>query len=65
MKTCRKCGTEHPIEEFARDASKASGYKRLCKPCDNEKSRRYYERNRERKLASMAKRPTPVRENKA
>ena len=37
---CRNCGTELPVEEFARDPSKACGYKRLCKPCDNEKSKR-------------------------
>jgi hypothetical protein len=51
---CRNCGTELPIEEFARDPSKACGYKRLCKGCDNERSKRYYERNRERRLVAMA-----------
>ena len=35
-----------PLDEFARDASKASGYKSWCKACDNAKSRDYCERNR-------------------
>ena len=62
MKTCSKCGEELPVEEFARDRTKASGYKGFCKACDNAKSRRYYEANRERKLASMAKRRAALRE---
>ena len=62
MKTCSKCGEALPVEEFARDRSKASGYKGFCKACDNAKSRRYYEANRERKLASMAKRRAALRE---
>jgi hypothetical protein len=62
LRVCPKCGVERALEEFARDASKASGYKAFCKPCDNEKSRRYYEANRERKLAKMADRREALRE---
>ena len=40
LKTCPKCGDQLPVEEFARDRSKASGYKGFCKACDNAKSRR-------------------------
>jgi hypothetical protein len=50
------------LEEFSRDRTKASGYKGFCKACDNAKSRRYYEANRERKLAAMAKRSAALRE---
>jgi hypothetical protein len=35
---------------------KATGRKSVCKACDREKARRYYEANRERKLAYMAER---------
>jgi hypothetical protein len=31
---------------FARDRSKPSGHKSICKACDREKSRRYYEADR-------------------
>jgi hypothetical protein len=31
MKTFSKCGEELPVEEFARDRTKASGYKGFCK----------------------------------
>jgi len=61
MKVCPRCGAERELEEFARDASKASGFKSFCKACDNEKSRRYYEANRERKLAKMAERREALR----
>lgn len=50
---CYRCGEERPVGEFARDASKASGRKRLCKACDNARSRDYYSRNRERVLARV------------
>ena len=61
-KSCTKCGEDLRIEEFARDKTKANGRKSICKACDREKSRRYYEANRERKLASMAKRRAALRE---
>jgi hypothetical protein len=62
MKKCTKCGDELRVEEFARDKTKASGRKSICKACDREKSRRYYEANRERKLAYMAERNEALRE---
>lgn len=64
MKTCPKCERELLIGEFARDRSKASGHKSICKACDREKSRRYYEANRERKLAYMFRRNEAIREVK-
>jgi hypothetical protein len=45
---CYRCGETKPVEEFARDRSKASGRKSLCKACDNAKSKDYYAANRER-----------------
>jgi hypothetical protein len=62
LKTCPRCGDQVPLEEFARDRSKASGYASRCKACDREKARRYYEANRERKLAYMAERTEALRE---
>jgi hypothetical protein len=54
--TCYRCGTERPLDEFARDASKASGRKGLCKSCDNAKSADYYARNRDRVIARVSAR---------
>jgi hypothetical protein len=61
---CPRCEQTRPEDDFAGDASKASGRKSICKPCDNEKSRRYYEANRDRVIARVqaqqaAKRATP------
>lgn len=44
---CYVCGLERPAEEFARDKSKASGRKSVCRECDSAKSRRYYEANKD------------------
>lgn len=33
MKTCSKCGTEKPLDEFHRDARKADGVRATCKAC--------------------------------
>jgi hypothetical protein len=52
-RTCTRCERVLPVEEFARDASKASGHKSLCKACDRVKSKAYYAANREAKLAKL------------
>jgi hypothetical protein len=44
------------VADFARDASKPSGRTSICKPCDREKARRYYQENRDAKLARAAAR---------
>lgn len=45
-KTCTKCGYTGAIETFSKDASKASGYGSLCKPCSAEKRRQYHQKNK-------------------
>ena len=62
MRVCPRCGEERPLEEFAKDATKSSGFKSHCKVCDRAKSKRYYAENRERKLAYMADRNAARRE---
>ncbi|HEX5374632.1 MAG TPA: hypothetical protein VFW48_00575 [Solirubrobacterales bacterium] len=50
---CYRCGESKPVSEFAKDRSKASGYKSICKDCDRAKSRRYYTENGERVRARI------------
>jgi hypothetical protein len=59
---CYVCGETKPIGDFYRDASKAAGRMSRCRACDLEKCRRYYEQNRERKLAYMRARNAALRE---
>lgn len=61
QKWCSGCARALPVDGFARDKSKASGRKSICRACDRAKSRRYYEQNRERKLAYMAERAARLR----
>lgn len=44
---CSRCGETRSVFAFARDSSKISGRKSWCRPCDNAKSRAYYEANRD------------------
>ena len=60
---CPRCERDLPVSEFARDRSKASGHKSHCKRCDNAKSKRYYEANRERVLRKRAERVWEQRES--
>jgi hypothetical protein len=62
LATCYRCGEERPLEEFAKDASKASGRKGLCKPCDNAKSADYYARNRDKVIARVIARRGPPKQ---
>ena len=64
MEMCRNCKKELPVDQLARDPSKARGYKLLCKACDNLRSKAYYERNRERRIAVMAERREAERQAK-
>ena len=47
---CATCDRTLPRESFARDASKASGLKSICKECDREKARAYYAASRAARL---------------
>ena len=55
-KSCTKCGEARTLDEFPRDRSKGSGRKSICKECDREKARGYYQANRETVLARMSAR---------
>ena len=44
---CATCDRTLPRESFACDASKASGLKSICKECDREKARAYYDQKRQ------------------
>jgi hypothetical protein len=43
---CATCDRTLPRESFAKDASKGSGLKSICKECDRAKARAYYDRKR-------------------
>jgi hypothetical protein len=62
---CYSCDRTRPAHDFARDRSKGSGMKSICKPCDNAKSRRYYVANRKRKLAKANARAVRLRAERA
>jgi len=48
MKTCSKCDTEKPLEDFTKNKRRPDGRATWCKPCTNAYARRYYERDIER-----------------
>lgn len=35
MKTCNKCATIKPVEQFSRNSSTKSGYQNYCKECSS------------------------------
>ena len=61
MKRCSECGEVRPVEEFSRDRSRHDGRMIRCRACDNARARRYYEANRERKLAKANARNAMLR----
>lgn len=48
---CKICGETKPLERFATDPGRKSGFKTWCKACDRERSRRYYAKNKEKRRA--------------
>lgn len=51
-KTCSKCKTEKPLEEFIRDSSSVDGYATICKECKNKEGKEIREKSpaRQRRL---------------
>ena len=47
MKSCSICNNKLPLEEFNRKSSSKDGLQPHCRTCNRERSRAYYERNRE------------------
>jgi hypothetical protein len=39
---CYACKRDRDRSCFAPDRSKSSGHKSICRPCDNDKAKRYY-----------------------
>jgi hypothetical protein len=64
MRRCSRCGEMREVGEFARDRSKRRRRKSWCKRCDAARSRAYYERNRERKLAAVKVHQAKLREER-
>jgi hypothetical protein len=52
-KRCPACGIVLPLTSFGVDRSRASGRANRCRPCDNARSRAYYQANRERVIARV------------
>ena len=48
MKTCPKCCKEFPQSNFYKDRVRSDGLSRICKPCSNNKTKKYYTNNREK-----------------
>ena len=47
MKVCTKCKLEKDFLEFSKNKSKKDGHSHICKLCDNEKNKKYYELNKD------------------
>jgi hypothetical protein len=63
VEKCRECGELKALSEFVRDRTKKwhGGFARRCRGCDAERSKRYYQRVRDQKLARMAERRVALR----
>jgi hypothetical protein len=47
MKVCTKCKVEKDFLEFSKNKYKKDGHNHICKLCDNEKKKKYYELNKD------------------
>ena len=54
MKTCNKCGSERPLDQFSRHARSKDGLQSDCKPCQAARNAASYAANRERVAAQGA-----------
>ncbi|GAA1938911.1 hypothetical protein GCM10009775_33800 [Microbacterium aoyamense] len=61
MKTCGTCRQSKPFTDFNRKASRPDGLQEVCRECNREASRRYYERNREEHVRTIVARTAEQR----
>ena len=60
----KRCGTCHhlkPLSDFNRKSSRADGHQEVCRECNRESSRQYYQRNREHHIAVIRARTAAQR----
>lgn len=55
MKACTKCGETKPLSEFGKNAGGRDGLRSKCKACCKIVADAWYEKNRDKRLASCAK----------
>tara|TARA_R110000803_G_scaffold39201_11_gene84538 strand:- start:75 stop:539 length:465 start_codon:yes stop_codon:yes gene_type:complete len=48
MKTCNNCGEQKPKTEFNKKKRRPDGLQQICRPCERERNREYYSKNKER-----------------
>lgn len=55
LKICCSCKTEKPFSEFYKDSRYPGSFKAACKLCINSRNRKWYDSNKESRLAACAK----------
>lgn len=55
-KTCGTCRKSKPLTDFNRKRGRADGHQEVCRECNRESSRRYYEANREKHVRVIVQR---------
>ena len=59
-KTCTRCGEEHLIDHYHRDAKGAHGRRTICKGCMSVQQALWYRENRERVLNRLRRQRAAV-----
>lgn len=62
LKLCPACGETQPLAAYSVDTSRADGRTRICRRCNDQKSRAYYLANAERLKARALERKRSLRE---
>lgn len=62
MKRCGTCDTDKEVSEFNKNKSKPDGLNTICKDCSKEKSKNYYNENREHHKKVIRKRSNRIKQ---
>lgn len=65
MKKCQTCNQQKPITEFSKNRARKDGLQTKCKTCCKERSRKYYQVNKEKQKQQIyASRITRLEQNR-
>lgn len=61
MKKCTICKTDKPIDEYNKNKTRKDGYSTVCRECNKEVSKKYYNLDKKRHIINVGKRNKKVR----
>lgn len=62
MKLCKRCETQKPLTDFNKRNDRADQVQHLCRECNSEYGKEWYEKNKKKRIAAAMKRKQELKQ---